>query len=577
MLTLISQPDALTFSRNPVLFRLQATDDDGIPYGPVGASAQVTMNAGGLQVDDTLRVIWVDELGATKFIIFTGKATPTLDTHVQAQPSGLTDAEYFELIAAQMAANPLLSPFITTAYTSPSSGLHRITFTAINTAEAFEVTLNISGIDSGSSPTTTATAAVADNTPENYTLLFDVFFEDAYDSSSFELVANLSSKPDATGYMSFDLSGLLDKHCQRSMAMPPLPAFDNAEPVLADVIRRYYVRYRQDYEGIFDNPLDTSGAWEYLEISKLLMGGIDQALWPTVDFFGDLSITNSLLTWQPDGATVGPTQPKYIAWYNYTDANKQVAIEHVRTREADVLTASFAHDTVVDPVTVPPGGVALIPVGFAELGFTGTDILKYSVRVLDGESDFEGGSPEYLSQSRSFYVDYLHHESERYIVYLNSFSCPETLRCTGIHDKDLSVESEEAQRTLPIGYDRHAAELFAYDFDWSNPLTYRSGYLSKAELDALQELLIYRRAWELDTDGWTPLLLRGKSFPITQTLQYLHSLAFQAVRALVPKNYTPANALAGATEAAPSLWELEDGTGFFELEDATDKWLLETS
>jgi hypothetical protein len=488
----------------------------------------------------------------------------------------LTDADYFQLIADQMAANPILSPFLTTAYVSPSSGLHRITFTATNTDEAFEVTLNISGIDAGSSASTTATAAVADNTPSNYAVLLDVFFEDEYKSGSFEQAATLSSKPGADGYLNFELSGLLDKLCSRSMATPPLPDFDNAVPVLADVIRRYYVRYRQDYEGIFDNPLDTAGTWEYLDVSKLLIGGIDQAAWPSADFFGDLGEDNSLLTWYPDGATVGKAQPKYLAWFNYTGEDKTVAISYVRTREADTLTANFAFDAIADPVVIGPEEVALIPVGFAALALTGTDILKYSVRVLDAESDFEGGSPVYLSQSRSFYVDYLHHESQRYLVYLNSFSCPETLRCTGIFEKDLAVDSEEAIRTLQTDYDRHTAELFSFDYDWSNPLTYRSGYLSRAEVDALQELLIYRQVWELDTDGWTPLLLRGKNFPITQTLQYLHAVAFQAVRALTPKNYTPKAAILPAAMTL-NFWELEDSTDLVELEDSTDLFLLENS
>lgn len=562
----------MTFSRNTVVFRLRATDSMGNPYGPAGASAQVTMNNLGLLVNNTLRINWTEPGGAFRSVIFTAKASPTLETHVQSQPSGLTDFVYFQTVAAQIQANSAISPFFTVWASSPSAGLYRINIQANDPDPDWEITFTITGIDAGSNPTTSSDAAVADNTPDNYKIIFDVFFEDEYNSGTFLRSASLEGTPDDDGYLLFNIESVLHNQARNSQATLPVPALDNDGPIIADIIRRYYVRYRQDYTGIFDDPLNTDGAWNYFSISKVLIGGVSQKLFASYDFFDELDADNSLLTWYPDGKNISPGQPEYLAWYNYTGSSKSIVLELKRQTATGFDTTLYIYD--FDPVPTASEQVLLIPCSLSlmetllSLDFSATK--KYTVRVVDAASDWEGASPSYLSQPRSFYVDRSHYEEEKYLVYLNSFSCPEVLRCTGVFSRDLNVESEQVQRILPYNYERYFSELYQYDQTWRNQLTYRSGYVSKGEALALQELLIYRKAWEIQSDGYAGLLIQGKNFKITETLRYLHFIEFTAVRALEPKNYS-GNVLVPATnfwelEDIEDLWFLETVDGFFQLE-----------
>jgi hypothetical protein len=165
--------------------------------------------------------------------------------------------------------------------------------------------------------------------------------------------------------------------------------------------------------------------------------------------------------------------------------------------------------------------------------------VKYTVRVVTNASTPE--APSYLSQPRSYYVDRRYFEDVRYLQYLNGFYLPETLRCTGVFGTTLDVERENSLRILTPDYTSTTSERYQHAEDWTNYFRYHTGYMRRFDLDALQELLIYGRAYEVYAEGYIPLLLRGKGFPVHETGQNLYSAEIEAEPALRQINYSNLN------------------------------------
>ena len=98
---------------------------------------------------------------------------------------------------------------------------------------------------------------------------------------------------------------------------------------------------------------------------------------------------------------------------------------------------------------------------------------------------------------------------------------------------------------------------FQYAQDFENIFTYRTGYKSRIEIEALQEMLIENQAYEIFQSGYVPLFITDKKFDITECLQFLHALQFKAVRSLKRINYS--NSLIPCDGAlpicGPSNWQ----------------------
>lgn len=373
-------------------------------------------------------------------------------------------------------------------------------------------------------------AAADDDIQENFKVKIYVFFEAEYGSGSFSRKAEIEAKP-YQGKVEFNIQQILDDELREAITEPPIPSVDNAEPFFPSVIRQYQIFYQQDYDGY--EPLGIIPG----EVRKVLWGGISQKLFAGGDYIDGINSNNSLLTWYPSGKDVSPTQPEYISWYNYLGVEKKIILEVVRYTATETLSNRYYFDAT--GITVPAGEIVCIPTGVNQLGLDADEVVKYDVRVVDRASSYDSGAALYFSPKRTYYVDCLHHETLKYITYLNSFCLPETLRLTGRTTKNLTVNRKQAKAVLPTSYAINSREYFQYAQDWENPYTYRSGYLkSKKEADALQELLIYNQAYLMEKDGLCAIYIDSKKFRITEELQYLHAVEFVARQSMQSINYS---------------------------------------
>lgn len=514
-----------------MILEFLATDADNQAYTPKGVRSELKiLSVNGIDEDDTITLSWTEPDGTTGNITFTAKDSPSLSTEFISddapgkQPSPIG---YWKAVAATINAHPTVNRHFK---------VYAIQYDLLPTpdyslfVEVVEVdrawVLNMSS--STALTITNHDTPLATTAPDNYTIFVDIFFEEIYESGEWDRIATIELPLNQSGRSYLDISEILDKALKGAMSELNIPEFNSTTPYVADNIRQYYFRYREDYD-------DVTPSWTVSSNKLALCGGIAQNLAANYNLFDNLKSTNSLLTYYPNGKSVSPDQPEWIAWYNY-DSSAHETLLQVRTWTADSATATMIYRLDGNGIFVAEKRVLLIPVGPNQLSI-GDTVVKYEITVID-KADYDLATTTPLSQTRSYYIDRLTYREKRYIMYLNSFCVPETLRCIGDFKDQLDVSREVFERPLPPKYSDTARQIDQYDQDYTNRFTYRTGYLSKSEADALQELLIYNDAYEVSAEGYIPLHITNNRHDIYETSNFLFSHTIQAEPRLKRKNYS---------------------------------------
>ncbi len=519
-LTLLSQPAPICFARNQAILKLRSdSDGSGTLYDARGVRSTLSAALSDRFANgDTVTVEYTEPDGTTETVVFEAVASPDQINELPDSSSVLPDSDYWRLVVDTMAAHPRLSPFFSVNLTD----YVEITIQALSIAAGWDITTTT---DSGFA--TADFAAAASTLPDNYRVLLEVYFEDTYRGGDYRLAAQMDGTPEAgTGYVYFDISQVLTAECRAARSEPQVPVWSTDAPALADNLRRYYMRYTEEY-----GTPPVAQDWEYTGYNTAMDGGIGQSLFAEGDFLGGLDETDALLTWMPDGRKLSLVQPEFLAWYNHTGGSKSVYIEFQWYDVTDNApsTADFVFDGA--PIAVRAGEVALLPVNPTLLGLDAEPTAyKYRVRVTNGAAPW--------SQWRTYYIDREYHESERYVQYLNGFGVPECHRCTGDLSKKLKVDRQVAQYPLAPAYNEQASDRRQYARTWDNELTYRTGFLSAGEAETLQEMLLAGEVYDVSSEGYIPLLLTSNAFDVTETRQTLRAYQVQAMPRLDSRNYS---------------------------------------
>lgn len=540
-LTLLQAPDEISLSRNQIIVRLEGMDDAMATYGYTGASSRMTTDGNyAIPTGFSLIISWTEPNGLEQSRSFLAVSTLVPGAFIPSASligSYLSYLAYWEAIAAIIQANLQVGPHFT-VYATSAGGNTTLHIEAQEYDTEWTVTSELSGIEAGN--VTVVDAAPVTNYPDNYRCHLDILFETEYNIGTWEKVAALSIGPTEDGIFVFDLSGIIDKELRASLPSPLIPEFSADTPVIADILRQFSLRYYEIYDGLDPITADADTT-TYLA----MCGGIARNTFADYGFFPNLSETNSLLTWYPEGKSVALAQPEWLAWYNYTGSAAEVVLEVVRYAADGPMQIYYLYGTVVDgtdPLTALGNEVVLWPVGFEQMGLDALpdpdDVLYYTVQVVDASSDYDGGDAVYLSQARRYYVDRAYYENTRYLMYLNGFCCPETLRAVGNLSNRLNVQREESTAQRPESYTGAFRETFQFSEDFQNYFVYRTGYLSRFEADALQELLIYNQLYEVYAEGFLPLYIRNREFPVHVDRQYLYSFEIETQPALARGNYS---------------------------------------
>lgn len=545
MIQLLSIPGSPSLAKNRIPWQFRITDSVGDVYGATPGSATLECNNGTFLNGDSVTISWTDQDGLDQNITFSATGLPSSIADVRALPLNLSQ---YQEIAEKMQAHYRIAPFFIITVEQISATSYNIIATARNASYNSQVAWNNASLSGTTS--TTATPPVADNTPDNLQLLVEVYFEETYNLGLYKQVASLRGFPDQNGEVLFDLSHILWRE-MANIETAPLPDIENVVTVRADNIRNYYIRYREQYDGI----TDIQRQWQHLGTSQVVYGGVSQSFYAETPFLEALDQDSSLLTWYPDGKTLAPSQPEYLPWYNYTGEAKSLVVELIRYTASSQLPTLFRLD---GGITLESGETALVPVGYDQLTVNNSDVLKYTVQIVDASSNWESGSPVYLSPLRTFYVDHDYYEEQHFLHYMNSFFCPMTLRCIGERNKELEIARQESERILPAVYYTTTTQIQQHDRSWHNFYVYRTGFLSRAEIEALQEMLVENKSYLIRDSGYQELVIQEESFAITETRQSLHALEFTVRHSLKESNYGD---IEQSNVGEGGGWLLEDESG----------------
>ena len=204
MIQLISLPASPSLAKNPMPWKFRITDGAGNLYGAQPGTATLECNNGTFLPGDSVTLSWTDEDGLDQSISFSAVASPASIVQVPGTPLVLAD---YEEIAAKIQAHYRIAPVFTISVVQNSATNYSIVATAKNATYDYEVAWDNSGL-SGTTAIT-ATAPVADNSPDNLQMLFEVYFEASYNSGDYTQIATMRGFPDANGEVVFDVSHIL--------------------------------------------------------------------------------------------------------------------------------------------------------------------------------------------------------------------------------------------------------------------------------------------------------------------------------------------------------------------------------
>jgi hypothetical protein len=548
---LITPPSDIVFARNPVIWKLRAAQTSGgDSYDATGVRADLEiLITDRFATGETMTVEYTDPDGTTETVVFTASDPYTAIDEIPDNSWPGTDGDYWNTVAAIIATHPRLAPFFTVAAVTILGDL-KIRIQAI---EVFNWTLVVTN-DAGF--TVTDTAAAADATPDNYKVRLEVFFENTYKAGDYTLAAQLEGTPAATtGYLYFDISTVLAAQCRAARMEPLVPMYGIDVPVMADNLRRYYIRFTEEY----DNPVVTQ-PWTYSDVKYAIDGGVSQMIFAESDVLAAMDVDDALFTWMPDGRTIGLNQPEYLNWFNFQHTDPVIPILEVKWYKVTDGTLGgtlYFYGTASQYFT--DYETAIIPIMPSLLGLDAIDdAYKFTVQVGWDDGGIPGFAFIALSQVRTYFLDRDYQRSERYVQYLNSFGCPECWRCTGQYDKKLKVDRSLAERPLLPGYNELATDRFQFSRGFDHALTYRTGYISRGEAEVLQELLIAGDLYDVATDGYVPLQITSNDFAVTDTNQDLHAYVFACTPRLDSKNYSKKK----VTIAGNGAWQEVDGSNW---------------
>lgn len=223
--------------------------------------------------------------------------------------------------------------------------------------------------------------------------------------------------------------------------------------------------------------------------------------WKQLDFdiqntnYVDFLDVSRVMSWYPLGIAkrVLPNQPElmYVLW---PDDDFDTIEVKVNFSDETSSTVSIPH------MAVPPLTVASFPVGYQELGIGAVNpaktVVSYEVTIAD--------------QTRVFVVDYTPYRQHRFLVFRNSLGGFDTLACTGEADESTEVERKQSNRVYDAENPYRVQKVEFFN-EHSELVKVNTGWLSPAEKNWLNDLLISTEVYEIRGNKQQPVLIKNKS------------------------------------------------------------------
>lgn len=522
MIELTSIPSDFSAASSPTKFTFRVTKDGKQAYGRKAAHSYIQFSETDyIETGDVVQVNWNDADQNTYVVEFNAVDNPSNINELPGQMSTLDN--YTQTVVAVLNNHPSLNPYF---FATKSNGL--VTLSEKTKADGWSVSFNLNNTQN-KNVVVNNESVTADDTPTAFRLEIELYIEK---EKGFDYVP-ITPSLDGDGYTTVDVKGILEEELKRRQL--PQPTASTRTPFTYSTGIEYYLRYRENHQNV------KSKAWsqtQNFQITKQKFASTD------------ISVENSIISRHQ--RQIGMQQPEFLSWFNYTNQEVAPYVEANVTYQSG-LSSVYKYYNV--NYLVSPESVTVFPISLPALGLDGSDVKQYSVRVKTTENDMETT----LSQTKSF-SPVCDASCTRYLLYRDFSYTLITVKFSGRTAKSLEVDRFDSIRILTGNEER---EIFQWDYNFREVFRYRSGYMSRAEVETLEEMLIINEVWEVQGDINLPIHILTKKFKITECFQYLHYIEFDAIVPLLDYLNAPTDG-EGIVTNNPLVeryyWNLDDGT-----------------
>jgi hypothetical protein len=177
-------------------------------------------------------------------------------------------------------------------------------------------------------------------------------------------------------------------------------------------------------------------------------------------------------------------------------------------------------------VTLKPYETVTFNISKSGLGLP-DDCVQFTVRVFNATTD----AP--VSGLRRYFMPQEYAEHERGLQYYNGFGVPECVRVIG----SLSQTTEFDRQTTDYTDAANVSQTEQINSSFRQVLTYRTGYISRVLLDALSDAISRNQVFEVNTEGYIPLLITNKKAGTFDSDSLRFTLDIEATPAVDYQNY----------------------------------------
>mgnify|MGYP006879606603 FL=1 len=349
----------------------------------------------------------------------------------------------------------------------------------------------------------------------DYHLIFVLEKEDSYRSNTWGSPQYYKAWPDSQAIALLNFRRPLRKLIT---ADPPAwPASNQPRLIQGTMNARYRVTIEEYHSGAV-SPSDTIVDSPRHVMRTGFNNEVGQYLWA-------FEIDRTFLTHAPRTKQVTEFQPEWLYYIRHAD----FAMDAVVTATTDTGNTT----TVTMSLPGQKHDVIEIPLGFQQLSLA-SNIIKWEVEIR------QAGQSSPISEVMRYELSCACTPLDRYFILENTLGGWDTLRTTGRHSTNLSIQSNEAYVAEDPVYGSGKHVLIDTDIMAQMEGSVNTGPLSKDEARWVGDLLMSKQAYRIG--GVNPnLTADGQRVPIKIIRQKARILQDEADMNGIPINYTNAS------------------------------------
>ena len=510
MITVLQTPPDLSFCGNPSNFKVISDNF----CSNVGMKTTFTLRITGAEGHEgqNLTFIFPD-----RNIVFTTSNTPD-DSGYQIQTEG--NGSHSEIFADNI-FDCLVSNFEFSAMYSVikqyQPGTYDLWFEELvpGTTNEASVSTNIDSIRY-----LPATSAITPEYREGFCVMGGL-----WDSQLKQLALDL--KPvDEAGMVWFDFSEYLTVLSEYNPGPKFTYPFDPTSNVqlFNNYVLKYHAGFAERYSGIIRKI-------HFTDLLTVLPGGLNRETLvyynlKNTDFFTLKGNQQSFMTWAPMDKMTGKTTPEKLFFYVGTNPGYNMALLLIKVFFTD---GTFA-DGPCSEIGIIANNVIECSIGYTQLDLGSIEPTK---QISHWEMYLYSDGYGTISETRTFRLDQVEHETERVFMFQNSFGkAYDVVRFTGTGSTEIKIEASLSSSVTSDPATSFNAPSRRFDTTEGQLMKTNSGWVTREIKDWFRELLLSKEVYEYKDNLLYPVIIANES--IKEHLiddQYLYSLDLEYQRA----------------------------------------------